>query len=77
MTIRSDIKGLTEVGATAQTIALADVLYRNADSREMLRAIMDLAGEQRTYSGQDGDIKATLAAGLATIIRQYDGPEIN
>lgn len=77
MPVRSDIKGLTEVGPTAQTIALADVLSRDAGARDLLIAIVNLAGQQRNYSGEDTDIKAGLAASIATIIRKYNGPEIN
>jgi hypothetical protein len=77
MPVRSDIKGLTEVGSTAQTIALADELYRNEDARKLLRAILDNFEDEQTYSGEDGDRKHYCSISLANIIRKYNGPEIN
>lgn len=70
MPVREDIKGLTEVGATAQTIALADVLYRDAGSPDLIQRLLNLATAHPDYSGHDADIKASLAAVLATIIRK-------
>lgn len=77
MPVRSDIQGLTEVGATAQTIALAEVLYRSAPLRQQVRSYMDLFEDPTTCSGEDGDRRAKAALAFAAIIRQYKGPEIN
>src|SRR5215217_4540526 len=76
MTIRSDIKGLTEVGATAQTIALANVLDRDPSARQDVRALLDELEQPIRYCNEDGDRRAAASAALASIIRKYNGPKI-
>lgn len=76
MTVRSDITGLTEVGATAQTIALVHVLDQDAEARKEIRALLDSLEQPVRYSNEDGDRRAHASAALANIIRQYNGHEI-
>jgi len=67
--MESKIAGLTTVGYTAQTFALAHALT-DANARLVMRELLEQIESPVIYSGQEFDRKQYVAVEIADLIRE-------